>query len=111
MAEMGQAKAAEEWAVARTLFREYADALGVDLCFQGFEEELSGLERMYAPPEGRLFLVHDRGELAGCGALRRIGEGVAELKRMYLRPRFRGRGLGRALAEALLGGAREAGYR
>ncbi len=96
---------------ARRLFREYQEAIGVDLCFQGFEQELAGLPGGYAPPAGRLLLAWDGEAPAGCGALRAIGPGVAELKRMWTRPACRGRGVARAVAGALLEAARAEGYR
>jgi ribosomal protein S18 acetylase RimI-like enzyme len=97
--------------LARALFREYQQAIGVDLCFQGFEAELASLPGAYARPAGRLLLA-TRGEaLAGCGALRPLGPGVAELKRMWTRPAERGHGVARAMAEALLAAAVREGYR
>ena len=100
-----------ELGLARSLFTEYQRAIGVDLCFQAFEEELRTLPGAYARPRGRLLLAMEGEEPAGCGALRPIAPGIAELKRMWVRPAFRGRGLGRAIAEALLAAAREEGYR
>ncbi|HME92129.1 MAG TPA: GNAT family N-acetyltransferase, partial [Myxococcaceae bacterium] len=95
---------------ARELFIEYAAWVGVDLSFQDFERELAGLPGAYAPPRGRLLLAFDEGQLAGCGALRPLEESIAELKRMFVRPPFRGRGLGRVLAGELLDVAAAIGY-
>jgi len=95
----------------RVLFREYEQSLGVDLCFQGFEEELATLPGAYAPPRGALFVALDGNEAGGCVALRPLGERLCEMKRLYLRPTLRGRGAGRALALRVIDEARAIGYR
>jgi len=95
---------------ARGLFREYETWIQTDLCFQSFEQELAGLPGKYAPPEGRLLLAFQDGQLAGCVALRKIGEGVCEMKRLFVRPDFHGKGLGRRLIDQVVKEAREIGY-
>ena len=98
----------------RTILREYAQGLGVDLCFQDFEIELASLPGEYAPPRGALLLAKVDGKLAGCCALRPLDAvdypNAAEMKRLYVRRAYRGAGLGRELAEAALDAARQAGY-
>jgi ribosomal protein S18 acetylase RimI-like enzyme len=101
----------EPVAHARTLFQEYQSEIGVDLCFQGFAAELAGLPRPYVPPDGRLLLALHDVDVAGCAGLRALGDGIGELKRLYVRPAFRGRGIARRLAAMLLEDAREIGYR
>jgi putative acetyltransferase len=96
--------------LARELFKEYQASLGIDLCFQGFDKELADLPGDYAPPSGRLFLAYDDAELVGCVALRRIDARACEMKRLYVRPRGRGKGIGRQLAEFVINTAREISY-
>ncbi len=105
-----QAEAPDQIAQARELFLEYADSLGFSLCFQSFDRELEGLPGDYAPPDGRLLIAEYRGQPAGCVALHKLQPGVCEMKRLYLRPPLRGRGIGRALAEAVIAEARTIGY-
>ena len=108
---MTQVQSPEQIEKARELFLEYAESLGFSLCFQGFDQELAGLPGDYSPPDGRLLVAEYRGQLAGCVALHRSGPDTCEMKRLYLRPQFRGRGLGRLQAEAVIAEARTIGYR
>ena len=107
-------RTAEQLAATRLLFSEYAADLGVDLCFQNFESELAGLPGEYAEPHGALQLAWVDGQLAGCSALRPLESvdypNAAEMKRLYVRKAFRGSGLGRELAEAMLKAASVAGF-
>jgi ribosomal protein S18 acetylase RimI-like enzyme len=110
-----QVQSAEEASRARELFEEYAAWLGLNLCFQNFDKELAELPGEYVPPTGRLFLATEDDRIAGCVAVRKmdggeIGDGVCEMKRLYVRPAFRGTGLGRALIETVIDSAREIGY-
>jgi len=98
----------------RRIFREYAQSIQVDLCFQDFDRELANLPGDYAPPRGSLLMATVNGELAGCCALRPLDAtdypNACEMKRLYVRPAFRGLGLGRDLAERILDAARQSGY-
>jgi ribosomal protein S18 acetylase RimI-like enzyme len=100
----------EDLAQVRRLFRAYADWLAVDLCFQGFQRELAELPGAYAPPAGRLLVARVAGDLVGCVALRPLEPRVCEMKRLWVEPGFAGRGIGRALAEAIVEAARAIGY-
>src|SRR5580700_803461 len=105
-----QVESPAQIAQVRELFLEYAESLGFSLCFQNFDQELAGLPGDYAPPDGRLLLAEYEGQLAGCVALHKISADICEMKRLYLRPAFRGKGLGRVLAEAIIAEARNIGY-
>jgi ribosomal protein S18 acetylase RimI-like enzyme len=100
----------EDVGEVRKLFREYEASLGISLCFQGFDRELATLPGEYAPPEGRLLLALAGSQVAGCVALRKIEVAICEMKRLYVRPAFRGRGVGREMAATILREARHTGY-
>ena len=93
------------------LFVEYQKYLGIDLCFQNFDQELASLPGDYAPPEGRLLLAWWDSKIAGCVALRKITPEVCEMKRLFIRPEFRGKGIGRKLAIAIIEEAIKIGYK
>jgi putative acetyltransferase len=95
---------------ARALFEEYASGLGISLCFQNFDQELVNLPGDYAPPDGRLLLAMEDDQLAGCIAMRRLEPRVCEMKRLFLRPGYRGKGLGETLVDAIIDEALEIGY-
>ena len=105
------AEGSADIALVRDLFLEYADWLGFDLCFQGFEDELATLPGKYAPPAGGLWLARVEGAPAGVVALRALEGDACELKRLWVRPEFRGHGLGRRLTETAIAAGRAAGHR
>jgi putative acetyltransferase len=107
-----KATTGNEYAAGRELFIEYAKTLNFNLCFQNFNEELAELARMYHEPLGGIFLVREKGtgEFVGCAGIRRFGEGIAELKRMYIREAHRGQGLGGQLLHLSIDLARELNY-
>lgn len=92
------------------MFEEYQRELGVDLCFQSFQEELDGLPGKYAPPRGVLYLWREAAEVGACGALRPLEDLECEIKRLYVRPQFRRRGIARILSEQLIADAKSLGY-
>jgi putative acetyltransferase len=94
----------------RELFLEYARGLNFSLCFQGFDQELSDLPGAYRPPDGRALLALYQTEICGCVALRKIADGIGELKRLYVRSAFRGKGIGKKLAQAVLDESASIGY-
>jgi ribosomal protein S18 acetylase RimI-like enzyme len=104
------ATSADHIATTRRLFREYEASLGIELTFQGFAQEVAALPGAYALPAGRLFLAIDGAEPAGCVALRPLGDGLCEMKRLYVRPTARGARLGRRLADTVIREARAIGY-
>lgn len=110
MMHIRTAASAEDVELIRKLFREYQNSLGIDLCFQDFDNELAQLPGKYQPPEGRLYLAFEGEQVAGCAGLRKIDEGVCELKRLYVRPLYRGQGMGRRLTIQAVNDAREIGY-
>ncbi|MFX0113568.1 MAG: GNAT family N-acetyltransferase [Candidatus Hodarchaeota archaeon] len=94
----------------RELFREYEQSLNIDLSFQNFEQEFADLPGGYNPPEGRLLLAYHKSQLAGCVALRKFAKQICEMKRLFVRPQFRGKGIGRELAVLVIKEAKEIGY-
>ncbi len=108
--EIREAGSADLGAI-RTMFREYADWLKVDLCFQGFTREMAELPGDYAPPRGALYIAHRHGEPIGMVALRGRDDDRGEMKRLYVRPAARGSGLGRQLIERVIAAARACGYK
>jgi len=110
MIQIIDGSAPERIAQVRQLLEEYASWVEISLCFQGFDQELAGLPGDYAPPKGRLFLALEEEQLAGCIALRPLSETVCEMKRLYVRPEFRGLGLGKQLANLIVEAGRDLGY-
>ncbi len=105
------AESPEQIAQIRELFLEYAQSLGFSLCFQSFDQEVAALPGDYAPPDGRLLLATHESHPAGCVALHKLAPEICEMKRLYVRPAFRGKGLGRELAHKVIAEARQLGYK
>jgi ribosomal protein S18 acetylase RimI-like enzyme len=103
-------QSAADWREARRLIEAYAASLNVDLCFQNIDHELDHLPQEYGPPAGAFLLAWEEGTPLGCVGLRRSAEGVGEMKRLYLAPAARGKGVGRMLAEAIVAAAKDLGY-
>jgi len=101
---------AKQIETAAQLFREYQTYLDVDLCFQGFEQELATLPGKYASPKGAILLAEHQGQIAGCIAVRELKDNICEMKRLYVREGFRGLSIGRKLTEAIIETAKLLGY-
>jgi ribosomal protein S18 acetylase RimI-like enzyme len=110
MLEIIEAKTGEQIELARRLFREYETWIELALCFQNFDEEVVNLPGKYAAPEGRLFLAFADGKLAGSIALRKLEDGVCEMKRLFVKDEFRGQKIGIALIEKVIEEAQKIGY-
>jgi ribosomal protein S18 acetylase RimI-like enzyme len=110
MLEILKAESGEDLEQVRILFGEYADMLDFGLDFQNFDKELANLPGDYTRPAGCLLLAFHKGQLAGCVGLRKLSDGVCEMKRLYVKEQFRGLGLGRALAEAVIKETQKIGY-
>ena len=111
MVEIIQAETSEQIEAARKLFREYEAWFGMNLCFQNFDEEVANLPGKYAAPEGRLFLAFSDGKLVGGIALRKLEDGICEMKRLFVKDEFRGQKIGISLIEKLIEEARKIGYK
>ena len=106
-----QAETQEQVKDAKALFLEYAKSLNFDLCFQDFDKELASLPGDYTPPEGRLLIAMQNNQVAGCVALRKFEDNICEMKRLYVKPEFRGMKIGKLLAERILEEAKSIGYK
>lgn len=111
MLKLIEAQSPEEIDIAKVLFQEYASSLDFCLCFQHFNEELKEIQTIYSPPHGCLFLAFFDNQPAGCVALRKLEDDICEMKRMYVKPKFRSKGIGRALTEKIIEKAKSAGYK
>jgi ribosomal protein S18 acetylase RimI-like enzyme len=108
--EIIEARSKQEIDEIRSLFLEYANWLDFSLCFQGFDKELAELPGKYSPPDGRLYLAVSSGKYAGCIGMRKLEGSICEMKRLYVRPEFRGLGIGKLLIEKIIKDAKNTGY-
>lgn len=111
MGEIIEATREQDILTARALFKEYTDSLGVDLTFQNYEQEVARLETVYGPPAGSLLLARYNRLFVGCVALRKLDDLTCEMKRLYIKPEARGKGLGKALCKRVIKRGRELGYK
>lgn len=111
MLKIIQAITPQQIDTARSLFREYQQFLNVDLCFQGFEDELASLPGKYAAPDGAILLAEFDGKIAGCVAVRSIKDEICEMKRLYVKDEFRGLAIGKKLAQEIIKTAKELNYK
>ena len=110
MVNIVHAKSKQHIDEAKKVFVEYAESLGFSLCFQDFDKELANLPGDYAQPSGRLLLAFDNSQIIGCIALRKLAEGICEMKRLYVRSEYRGKGIGKKLADSIIEEAKAIGY-
>jgi ribosomal protein S18 acetylase RimI-like enzyme len=110
MIDIIQAHTTQDILTAKTLFQEYSESLGFDLGFQNFDEELANFPGQYSPPAGRLYLARYHDQPVGCVGLRKFEKSVCEMKRLYVKPDFRGKQAGRELAKAVIKAAKTIGY-
>ena len=110
MTQIFQARTSDHYQWVRRLFQQYADSLGFDLEFQEFSQELATLPGQYTPPQGCILLAATAEEYIGCVALRSLEDNICEMKRLYVVPGFRGKKIGRALAQGIIDEARKIGY-
>jgi carbonic anhydrase len=109
--ELREVKTDPDFETLGQILIEYSESVGVSVCFQKFSDELAELRIRYSAPLGRAYLAFVDGDLAGCGGVQRLEDGVCEMRRMYVRPRYRGLHLGRKIAESIISAGRELGYR
>jgi putative acetyltransferase len=111
MCRLIEATKTKDIQTVRELFDEYAAAIGIDLAFQNFEQELIHIADIYMPPEGAVLLAEQDGMQAGCVGVRKIDDRRCEMKRLYVRERFRGKGVGKALCRRIIATGRQLGYK